>query len=199
VLVVEIDPKRPDPHLRTDWKIPDLGQYLHLHRGELLAAMLTIARAWYVKGQEQDRDRGDDYAGWAGSLRVMLRDAGIPGRFGGETSTIASKVDPETVEWAEFLREIYRVKGSEPFTVKELVHVLANNNFTDTGVDAHTLPGDLAHKFAAIRDGKSTGFSRSLGLWLRHRADRYAEGWKIERATADAHGSAWQVVPPEKS
>jgi hypothetical protein len=204
VLVVEIDHKRPDPHLRMDFRIVDLAQYLHEHRGRLLASILTMARAWHVAGQERDDDRGDNYRIWAGSLRAMLAMAKVPGRFGGETSTIASKVDPETKEWADFLREIHRVKGVDHWLVRDLVGDLAEHKpgnpeqWKLDHVDAGTLPGDLAHKWAQVRDGNTTGFSRSLGLWLRNRAGRYAEGWKVEQASSDVHGNAYRAVPCEE-
>ena len=201
VLVVEIDHKRPDPHLLTGFRI-DHRDYVPKHRGELLAAMLTIARGWFLAGQEEDRDRSDDYAAWAGALRGMLKWAEFPGRFGGESSTIAAKVDPDTEEWAAFLREIHHVKGGDPFTVKELAHDLGTitpNNpayWKEKTIDADQLLGDLAHKYALIRDHNTTGFNKSLGHWLRNRTGRYAHGWKIEKAADDNHGNAYRVVPP---
>jgi hypothetical protein len=204
VLVVEIDHKRPDPHLRTDFRITDLAQHLDKHRGELLAAMFTIARAWHVAGQPQDRDRGDSYATWAGSLRAMLAMAGVPGRFGGETSTIASKVDPETEEWAAFAASLFEWRKSGPFTAKALVQALS-----DDKVDPSILPGDLAHKWERVANTSSgygtthrdkSGFTRTLGNWLRNRNGRYAHGWKIEQTSGDAvHGHAYRVIKPKEA
>jgi hypothetical protein len=200
VLVVEIDHKRPDPHLLTHWRI-DHRRYVPEHRGKLLAAMLTLARHWHVQGRPVERDRGDDYAEWAGSLRGLLELAGVPGRFGGETSTIAAKVDPETDEWAAFLAEIHRAKGTDLFDARDLVQGLTAGTLDRNRIDPDQLPGDLAEKWARIADrigsGTRAGFTKSLGRWLANRAGRYAHGWKIEQFREDqGHGHAYRVVAP---
>jgi hypothetical protein len=203
VLVVEIDHRQPNPHLLTHFRI-DHRRYVPEHRGELLAAMLTLARGWHMAGRPEDRDRADDYATWAGALRGLLAWAGIPGRFGGETSTIASKVDPETIEWAAFMAEIHRAYADRSFTTKELVKSLnATGSTWDPNtppVDADVLPGELAHKWERVAnnygDGSRAGFSKSLGHWLRFRSGRYADGWKVEQVADSDKGNAYRVMAP---
>jgi hypothetical protein len=52
VLVAEIDPKMPNPETRTFDINPK--RYVADHRGELLAAILTIARGWVVAGKPME-------------------------------------------------------------------------------------------------------------------------------------------------
>ena len=54
---IRLDAKISDPFLRTGpepgkkFKIPDLNAWCLEHRGEPVAALLTLARAWYVAGK----------------------------------------------------------------------------------------------------------------------------------------------------
>jgi hypothetical protein len=195
ILTVALDPPGENPHLRTDFKIKNLEAWTWQHRGELLAAILTVARGWVVAGRPSSSVRSDDYAPWVGGLRGLLGWAGFPGVFGGSSSEVAVSSDDE--EWHTFLVELHSAFGPEPFTVKELVGEL-RDPFLGGRIDAAALPGDLADKWAHIRDGKDSGFKKSLGWWLRNRLGRYASGWMLAPAEPDTYAKVarYAVKPP---
>lgn len=136
---MRLDPPGANPHLRKGFKIPDLEAWMHTLRGELLAAMLTIARGWVVAGKPSEDVRSDSYARWIGGLRGLLGWAGFPGTFGGSSGAeIAVSADDE--EWHAFLVALHGTFDTAPFTVKKLVEKLNAH----TGIDPVALPGDLA-------------------------------------------------------
>jgi hypothetical protein len=180
---VRLDPLEANPHLRINFKI-DLDTWWPAHRGELLAAILTIARGWVVAGRPSEVTRSDSYGPLAQGLRGMLGWAGFPGVFGGGNSEVAVSSDDE--EWHAFLVALHGAFGTEPFTVKELVGEL-RESFLGGRIDAAVLPGDLAEKWTHIRDGRDWGFRKSLGWWLKNRMGRYASGWALVEAEPDAH------------
>jgi hypothetical protein len=193
ISTVALDPPEANPHLRTDFKIEYLDAWMREHCGELLAAILTVARGWVVAGRPCEVVRSDDFAPWINGLRGLLGWAGFPGTFGGSTSTAAMSADDE--EWHAFLVVLHGAFGTEPFTVKALVERL--DSFTSR-IDPATLPGDLPNQWAHIRDGRDAGFRRSLGLWLKNRIGRYAAGWSVVEAGMDSHAKAarYAVKPP---
>ena len=54
---VRLDAQTSRPFLRTGFKIDDLKAWTVEHRGELLGALLTLARAWYVAGRRRQLRR----------------------------------------------------------------------------------------------------------------------------------------------
>jgi hypothetical protein len=192
---VRLDPPGANPHLRTGFKIKDLEVWVQERRGELLAALLVVARGWVVAGRPSEDVRSDSYRQWIGGLRGMLGWAGFPGVFGGSSSEVAVSSDDE--EWHTFLVELHSVFGPEPFTVKEVVGEL-RDPFLGGRIDAAALPGDLAEKWSHIREGREGGFRKSLGWWFRNREGRYASGWVVVAAEPDAHAKVarYAVKPP---
>jgi hypothetical protein len=196
IATMALDPPGANHHLRTDFTIKDLDVWMQVHRGELLAAILTVARGWVVAGRPSPSVRSDDYAPWVNGLRGMLGWAGISGTFGGGSIEVAVSSDDE--EWHAFLVEIHAAFGAEPFAVKELVGQL--DSLTGR-IDAAALPGDLAEKWSHIRDGRDSGFRKSLGWWLRNRLGRYASGWMLVPAEPDTKAGVarYAVKPPSRN
>jgi hypothetical protein len=189
-----LDPPKANHHLRTDFKIKDLEAWVWKHRGDLLTAILTVARGWVVAGKPSNDVRSDNYASWVGGLRGMLGWAGFTGTFGGGNTETAVSADDE--EWHHSLVALHSSFGTEPFTVKDLV---ARLEFVGAPLfDAAALPGDLADRWAHVHDGKDAGFRKSLGKWLANRLGRYASGWMLVAAGTDSHTKnlRYVVKPP---
>jgi hypothetical protein len=189
---VSLDPGVPDPHNRTGFKLHP-PTWMKQHRGQYLAALLTVARAWVLDGAPKDITRSDDYTEWAGSLRGMLTWAGIPGLFGGETET--DNVDSsDDAEWGTFLAAIYDQFKSDDFTVRDVVARLGT---AMNPIDTALLPGDMAHKFAMIRSGDDGDFRKSLGWWFKNRCGRFAQGWTVRKVSDKTAKSAeYRIFPP---
>ena len=51
VLPIRLDPKQEDPEQRVDFRIADVRSWVLAHRFQLVAAVLTILRAWHVAGR----------------------------------------------------------------------------------------------------------------------------------------------------
>ena len=192
-LPVALDPRCGDPHKRA---FPfDPAQWLASHRGEYIAALLTVARGWVLAGaQKADPGRSDDYAGWHASMRGMLAWAGVPGTFAEEGGDLAV-VSEDDAEWGTFVRELWRVFEDEAFTTADIIKhlgeplaprapagtaptlagfVATSGVYVPAGVwiDPDSLPGDLAETWEKARYGKTSGFAKSLGKWLGYQDGR---------------------------
>jgi len=194
--VAALDPPAAGHHLRTDFRIKNLGEWMETHRGEYLAALLTVARGWVNAGRPTENTRSDDYADWIGGVRGLM--SWFDGSFGGSSAEIA--VSSEDEDWHLFLVALFKVFGSTPFTTKDLVDKISTYGGGIGGnLDAAVLPGDLADKFSRISSTSSDGgFRKSVGKWMQFREGRYASGWKLRGAGRDGHSDKplYVVCPP---
>jgi hypothetical protein len=178
-LWVTIDPGMPDPQTR-EFTL-DLMPWILEHRGEILAALLTVARGWVLAGAPTaDPGRSDDFAAWVGSMRGMLSWAGVPGSFGAQDASVRTESDEDS-EWGDFLSSLYGTFGTRKFTVKEVI-----DKFHSNELDPVMLPGDLADKYGRNNDA---GFRRTLGRWFKNRAGRYTNGMTVVFMPDSKHGS----------
>ena len=177
-----------EPWRRTEFRHPDLLSWIAAHRGEILAALLTLARAWFAAG----RPRGDaphlsGFEAWARALGGVLHVAGIPG-FLANLDGLYALVDDEAPAWAAFLAAWHDVLGEDPVTVAGLLDMAQASQTLREAV-----PEDLE------LDGDGKRIRQRWGLALRRRADTvYGEGAGALRLTRvdDRHAKVarWRVI-----
>ena len=92
------------PEERDDFEIKDLEQWTGDHRGEIVTAILTVARAWYVAGKPQPKKVPNlgTFTDWVKTVGGMLEFAGVEG-FQGNRDDLRSKNNEEAKEWEAFL------------------------------------------------------------------------------------------------
>lgn len=191
---VTIDPKTPDPYMRTAFTIRDLEGWMEQHRGAYLAALLTVARAWSVAGAKTIDVRSDSYARWDGVMRGLLTFAQLGSEFGQDRESASAGVSEDDADWADFLAEVHRVFRAESFQAKDVIARVGN---APNDVQPETLPGDLAEKYSRVAHGSTAGVAKSLGRWFSNREGRYANGYTV-KAVMDNGKTAkrYQVQPP---
>ncbi len=190
-ITVTIDPRMPNPHLRTGYGIDPLLPWVREHRGELLHAVLTLVRAWHVAGRPTRGKRSSDSFGvWIETVDGILSHAGIAGRFDDPTSQ-PEPIGADDTEWADLLHALHEVFGSETFTVRALLDRMAQPGRGKLSVDL--LPTELAEKVHRSNGGPAV-VSKSLGMWLRNRTGRYAGDFTVRNAGKDRGGIVlWRV------
>lgn len=197
---VTIDPRVPNPELRTGFRIPNLPAHVAEHRGEILAALLTWVRAWSVAGGEFSLVGSDSYARATGVIRAILRVAGIPGTFD-HTDSRQQQLGSDDDEWRDFLVAVRAEFGDRAWTVRDLVQALDEKfdvtSYRAAPTEAATrlldaLPGPLLEKVG--RTGAAT-IGRSLGMWLTNRQGRWAGDVNVRSAGKDAHSKtqSWRI------
>lgn len=190
-----IDPGCPNPEARTDFAIPNLEKWVHTNRGRLLAALLTMVRAWAAAGRPlAGRDSSDSYADWVCTVRGILSVCGVGGVFDHQDSRVETGSDDE--EWGVFLAAVWKAFRSQNFTAKTLIErIRANPSLHEqaTLIPLDALPGDLELK--VMRSGlSSAGMARSVTSWMRNRNGRWANGFTVRKVGADADKTAlWRV------
>ncbi|MFD0742444.1 hypothetical protein ACFQ1L_11870 [Phytohabitans flavus] len=172
-LWVTIDPGVPNPHLRTDFAITDLEEWVRVLRGPLLHALLTLIRSWVVAGRPGKPRGGDSYARWISAVDGILSHAGVPGTFD-HAESARQQVGTDDDEWADFLTAVHQAFGDRVWTVKDLLADIDTGDLLRPGgIPLDALPAELAEKAGRPHVGVA-GIGRSLGMWLKNRDGRWA-------------------------
>lgn len=197
---VKIDPGMPHPELRTGFAIPDFEGWVITQRGNLLWSLLVLIRSWFASGQPLGGERGaDNYRKWASSVEGILGNGGFgPARFTDPAIVSTSGAGAEDDEWRVFLEAVYSVKGSGPWTTRDILalvddvsigHVEGVSPLRPIPYDA--LPGDLLAKRRQYEPLSRLG--RALGWWLSHREGRWAGQFSARRGSETNFGVQWSV------
>jgi hypothetical protein len=117
---VRVDTQMEQPWTRDSFRHPELLQWIEENRGDLLAALLTMARAWFVAGCPCVKTPVmGDFQGWTKTIGGMLAFAGAPD-FLENLDELYNSVDEEAPEWRAFLVAWYGEFGDRGVTSRYL-------------------------------------------------------------------------------
>jgi hypothetical protein len=151
------------PWTREKFRHPNLLAWVIEHRGELLAAIFTIARAWIAAGRvspDSNVPKLGSFESWRDVIGGMLRVAGIPGFLGNLDEHYR---DSTTRAWWNFLEALSEIFGDAAISVAVIVRKLSG---TENSSLRETLPEELVDVIS-----KPESLSRRLGKAFAKRAD----------------------------
>ena len=184
---IRLDAKQSRPWQREGFKHPDLTAWARETRGELVASVLAIARAWYAAGKPKAEGipRLGGFEAWSETIGGILAFAGVGG-FLGNLEELYDKADDSSAEWEAFLEEWWRQLGEDSITGKALAKLI-----TEEKPLREALPGDLSE---ALDKGEGS-FTRKLGKALsKHAGTRYGDdGFHISEAGEERRAKLWRV------
>lgn len=166
VLVV-LDPRVPNPDLRTGFTIPDLGEWLEDtdNLSTLLYHLLVLARAWVVAGAPTADRSMRNFRRWARAMAGFTEWLGCTG-FMGNADQLAEH-DEEGATWHAFLSTWWEKFGAQPKTCVELL------KSTESGWGAFGPAEDpWEGAFLTKADGSKPS-ARGLGKMLTGKAGRF--------------------------
>jgi len=181
-----MDAREARPWLRDpkSFKYQHLIQWVKEHRGELLAAILAMARAWIQAGKPIPSGLPllGGFEQWTNIVGSILAYAGVRG-FLGNLGFMYSQSDVETADWENFLAAWKEQFDKNEVTVAEVIKAV--NEYEDF---AGALP-DMVD-----RDPKK--INRSLARALSKRAGvRYPNDLMVVKSDKVVHHAvSWQVI-----
>lgn len=206
---IRLDPKCTTPFLRggpepgRSFAIGDLMSWTEAHRGELLAALLTLVRAWYVAGKPKPKIKSlGSFEKWTMTVGGILENAGIVG-FMANATAMYQEADDESREWEGFLLVLREIFYGEPFSVAEIGEKLNGKMATPGGFGAEptaqakelkaALPGSLAE----VMD-RPGFFQKRVGHTFAAKVDRrFGEsGVHLRKGKMLTGRQQWEVVMP---
>lgn len=171
---IRMDAKQSQPWTRDTFKHDDLTQWVKEHRGEILAKLLIMVRAWFAAECPKPKEKLPVIGGfqqWTKTVGSIMAFAEVQ-KFLGNLSDLYDQADTEAKEWQTLLQVWHEVWGDKFLTVADiLVAFREGKSFQEV----------LPHDVDAIltRGGKSA--STSLGIILKkHDQVRYPCGLHLE-------------------
>lgn len=192
---VRMDPQDARPWLRdrATFRHPDLLAWMKHERGRIVAAVLTIARAWIRAGRPVPAGTPTlaVFEDWCEVLAGMLAVMGVDG-FLANLDQQYEEADVEGAQWSAFFERWHERFGENPVTVVELVEELEAN--ASAPYPEQTLracaPDEVLEAIAVKGKG-----NQKIGTLLRYRKDtRYPSGFVLARAGASHRTVRWIVL-----
>jgi hypothetical protein len=187
---IRFDARLSKPWERENFRHADLRSWVKRWRGDLLAAILTISRAWFVAGKPEPQRPVPVLGGfeeWATTIGGILAFAGVEG-FLENLGQFHDEADIEGPEWEGFLSAWVEIIGDTPKTCQEIAVIIRENSGF-----ASTLPDNLQE----ILKKPEKSFERSLGRALARKEKRpYGENsLALQRVGTDKRAVLWRVAP----
>jgi hypothetical protein len=187
--LVRMDARQAEPWKRnpSEFTHPNIRDWAKENRGKLLAALLTMARAWV----EAKRPAGTDkviggFTEWVETLGGILSYAGVSG-FLDNLDELYQEADEGNEQWRRFFEIWYSIFEEKIVTAKEVADELEKSD-SDFSIEA---PEEVAK---AMR-GKKQGIAIRVGLALKKKNQvRYKNGFMLVRSE-DKSGNKklWQL------
>jgi hypothetical protein len=197
---IRLDAKQSQPFRRTGFRHANLRAWVTEHRGELIAALLTLARYWFLQGRptpKRIRPLGS-FEAWCETVGGMLETVGVEG-FLGNADIMFEQADAEAAQWESFLLVLAELFNGDSFRVTEVVEKLPAKDDTSTP-EMKRLRGALPDFLAEAADRTGGFFQRRLGKCFADRVGRrFGESQVfLERADEDrkAKVQRWRVQKP---
>lgn len=184
---VRMDAGIAQPWRRTDFRHPDLVAYVLLRRPQLVAALLTLVRAWDAAGRPKPSIPLGSFQEWVDVVGGVLGVAGVDG-FLGNLDRMYEQADMETPVWTAFVEAWRAHFGEQEVTAAAVIEATAGQSPTQVRL-RDALPGEVV-------DAKPERRSRALGIALAHREDRRygSSGLRVVRAGTEQRAVRWRVV-----
>ena len=198
---IRLDAKQSRPFKRTGFRHSDLRAWVKEHRGELIAALLTLARYWYNQGHSNPKRTKPlgSFEAWCNTIGGMLETAGVEG-FLANVDTMFDQADSEAMQWEAFLLELADLFGAGPFRVTDVVERLETRALMGPNIETKRLREALPDFLADAADRTGGFFQRRLGKCFSERVGRrFGESQVlVDRAGEDPKTKVqrWKVVRP---
>ncbi len=193
--LIQMDAKMARPWERDTSKFrhPELNKWVEEHRGELLAALLTMARAWAIAGRASGCNQViGGFEDWVFVVGGILKYAEVDG-FLGNLSKLYEDLDSASDEWQSFFQAWYAEHGEHEMFASDIVTDI-ENPYSAIGKNATT---EISQKIKFHAPGNSKILSKILRKKLNV---IYSNGLKLEQSD-DKHNKTklWKVVKAKDS
>jgi len=163
---IRLDARTAQPWLRTGFRHTDLEGWVLENRANILHALCTIVRSWWVAGRPMATGLPamGGYAGWVRTVGGILEHAGVT-HFLANLAEFHASADREASAWEAFLGAWQEHIGETSVSVGDVVGKMRDLYTGERMLEA--MPDELAGEW-----GKPS-FPQRLGQALRKRTGRH--------------------------
>jgi DNA polymerase I-like protein with 3'-5' exonuclease and polymerase domains len=195
---IALRPDVPDPQDRPSsaFRIPDIRRWTLQHRTEIIAAVLTLVRAWFAAGQPSPKETSfGSFEGWERVVGGILAHAGFTD-FLANTALWRRESNYDQQHWDAHVAWLWERFGDQAFSTSQVREALLRGGALE-GVEAPPGLTDLT--------GPATDYNRALGkaygrfngvhfggiklLKAEQMMHRKVQGWRVYGPTDGAKGT----------
>jgi hypothetical protein len=177
-----IDPNTDQPWLRNGFRIPNMEEWITLNRGRLVAAALTLVRAWINDGMTAWAGRPlGSFESWSRVVGGILDRARIGG-FLGNLDELYEDADVENNIWREFVIAWWTAHADGRVGTATLFPIAEKIDGLDLG-----------------KSDKERGQKTALGAKLRSKKNAVIADFKITPAGTANGAALWRLIPTKKA
>lgn len=191
---IRLDAKTSRPQERTGFAHEDIEAHVRANRGALVAAMLTMCRAWIVAGKPMPECPRHRFKAWRDTIGGILEYAGAK-NFLGNMRAFYESADDDGPIWEAFITKLAEMFGGMDATPGMVFARFAGQDDLTQYV-----PSDLAISLGDINDNKAKAkFTQALGYEFRARkgkrfGDAEARVEVAAKGTKGKGGATWRFV-----
>jgi hypothetical protein len=173
---IRLNPPMERPWERTDFKHPNLLEWVGAHRAELVRAGLVLVRAWLAAGRPPfSGTLLGSYEAWTRTIGGILEYAGIGG-FLGNLRRFYDQTDTETAVWRGFVQEWWDAHQTAGVTTADLLPLATECEGLDWG------RADTDHGRRVV-----------LGRLLRAKLDSVFDQYRIASTGTHQRANVWRL------
>lgn len=189
-ITVELATNLENPADRQDFKIRNLSKWIKKNQASLIAALLTLWRAWFAAGKPRwKKCKLGSFEEYCEIIGGVLAVAGIDG-FLGNKERVRAEVDSESSMWARFVSAWLKEYRNADVTASQLLDLCV---YEIPG--QRILPRDEPLLLPVIGPGNSMSQSSRLGRALTKVRGRVFGLSKIIRIDSEHQKNQYRLVP----
>jgi hypothetical protein len=175
---IRLDPHEDQPWLREGFRHANLLAWVWQNRGQLVAACLTLGRAWIAAGRPRHQRTIGSFEGWAEVMGGILEVAGVAG-FLGNLKEMYERADAEGGVWRGFVALWWDRFGTQQVSAADLYELALQASIPLARGDEHAKRTSLGQALRRMRDRiYTTGGQR---LRVRHAGSAHGvQRWELE-------------------
>ena len=200
---IRLDARHDQPWRRSGFRHPSLMAWVKENRGRLVAACLTLCRAWVAAGMPRGSAIVGSFESWSTVIGGILAVAEVPG-FLGNVDEMLEAADAEGAIWRAFVARWWESLQSAPVGVGDLYKVAV--------LSEPPMPlGDGNERSQKTRLGKALGRMRDrifhvgpsalriASAGIRHQAQQWQLVYEGDAAPAGERGVPNAQPSPTRS
>jgi hypothetical protein len=191
---IRLNARTARPWQRTGFTHDPLLPWVAEHRGEILASLLTLARAWVAVGKPSAAvPTIGSFNTWAQTIGGILVHADIPG-FLGNLNVLYDAHDEATTQWTTFLRAWHRTYGTRALLLSDVIADMRSGEYAFHELRA-CLPEDFLDDLSVKSEKGPSRLQRRLGNAFKKFVDRYFQNdLHIVKAGKAHQAIKWRVL-----
>ncbi len=194
ILIARLEPDCERPESRTSFMHKDLREYVVRSRPRLVAAALTMLRAYCLAGRPSTgTGTWGSFESWSALVPASIAWAGGPNVLDARPGSDSDR-DPDTMALGTLLAQLPQLGGNMPMKARDVVAVLYPHERRGGGgaPDGYDDLREAVELLTRTRSGQVPS-ARTLGDAMRRHRGRWMDGRCLLSGRADQNGVTWYV------